>query len=189
MKRDAVILRHTYTRNRDTARAGLRYYQMRPRGEGEPPRQLFTQEGTVSREAAYRLLDTRQADRFLAHRLVLSPAPGEEPADFRAFTRQVMGELEKQQGLNLHWVAVEHHHTEHPHVHVVLCGGGEEREGRVREVRLDREDHAHLREYGREYCRTEARERTGWEATLARAAASEERERDEPRGTRDDHDR
>ncbi len=183
-----MILRHTYTRNRDTARAGLRYYQMRPRGEGEPPRQLFTREGAVSREAAYRLLDTRQAARFLAHRLMLSPAPGEEPADFRAFTRQVMGELEKQQGLNLHWVAVEHHHTEHSHVHVLLCGGGEDREGCVREVRLDREDHARLREYGRAYCRTEARERAGWEATLARAVA-EERERDEGRGTRDDHDR
>ena len=186
--RDAVILRHTYTRSRDTARAGLRYYQMRPRGEDEPPRQLFTQAGMVSREAAYRLLDTRQADRFLAHRLVLSPAPGEEPEDLRALTRQVMGELENTRGLTLHWVAVEHHHTAHPHVHVLLCGGGEDREGRVREVRLDREDHAYLREYGREQCRTEARERAGWEATLARAAA-DEREREEPRGTRDDSDR
>jgi len=187
--REAVILRHTYTRSRDTARAGLRYYQMRPRGEGEPPRQLFTQEGTVSREAAYRLLDTRQADRFLAHRLMLSPAPGEEPADLRAFTRHVMGELEKTQGLALCWVATEHHNTDHPHVHVLLCGGGEDREGRTREVRLYREDHVRLREYGREYSRTETRERVGWEATLTRAVAMDERARAEPRGTRDDHDR
>jgi len=187
--RDRVILRHTYTRSRDTARAGLRYYQMRPRGEDEPPRQLFTREGTISREAAYRLLDTQQAARFLAHRLVLSPAPDAQPEDFRAFTRQVMGELEKTQGLVLHWIATEHHNTDHPHVHVLLCGGGQDREGRTREVRLDREDHACLREYGREYGRTKARERVGWERTLARAAAEDDRGRDEGRGNRDDHDR
>jgi len=61
-----VILRHTYTRNRDTARAGLRYYQMRPRGEGEPPRSLFTKDGTVSRAEAYHLLDVHQARCYLA---------------------------------------------------------------------------------------------------------------------------
>ena len=100
-----------------------------------------------------------------------------------------MGELEKTQGLALYWVATEHHNTDHPHVHVLLCGGAEDREGRTREVRLYREDHVRLREYGREYSRTEARERVGWEATLAQAAAADERERDELRGMRDDHDR
>jgi len=182
-----VILRHTYTRNRDTARAGLRYYQMRPRGEGEPPRSLFTKDGTVSRAEAYQLLDAHQARCYLAHRLMLSPAVDEQPDDLRALTRSVMVELEKEKGMTLHWVAVEHHNTDHPHVHVVLCGGGEGRTG-VEEVRLDRGDHARLKGDGRDYCRAEGHERLRWEAMLARAAAADERARDEPRGDRDDHD-
>ncbi len=183
-----VILRHTYTRNRDTARAGLRYYQMRPRGEGEPPRSLFTKDGTVSRAEAYQLLDVHQARCYLAHRLMLSPAVDEQPDDLRELTRYVMVELEQEKGMTLHWVAVEYHNTDHPHVHVVLCGGGEGRTG-GEEVRLDRGDHARLKGDGRDYCRTEGHERMRWEAMLARAAAADERARDEPRGDRDDHDR
>lgn len=184
-----VILRHTYTRSRDTARAGLRYYQMRPRGEGEPPRSLFTKDGVVSRAEAYQLLDAHQTNRYLAHRLMLSPATDERPDDLRAFTRHVMGELEKEKGMALHWVAVAHRNTDHPHIHVVLCGGGEDAQGEVHAVRLDRADHARLKEEGREYCRAEGHERTRWEATLARAVAADERGRNEPRGDRDDHDR
>jgi len=183
-----VILRHTYTRNRDTARAGLRYYQMRPRGEGEPPRSLFTKDGTVSRAEAYQLLDAHQARGYLAHRLMLSPAVDEQPDDLRELTRSVMVALEKEKGMTLHWVAVKHHNTDHPHVHVVLCGGGEGRTG-VEEVRLDRGDHARLKGDGREYCRAEAHERMRWEATLARAAAADAQTRGESRGDRDDHDR
>jgi hypothetical protein len=186
-----IILRHTYTRRRDTARVGLRYYQMRPRGEGEPPRALFTREGTVSRAEAYRLLDAHQARGYLAHRLMLSPPEDPRPEDLRALTRHVMGELEKEKGMALHWVAVEHRHTAHPHVHVVLCGGAEARDGR-REVRLARGDHARMKAEGMEYCRGEARERDRWERALADAAASALRadraRMDAPAG-RDDHDR
>jgi hypothetical protein len=184
-----VILRHSYTRSRDTARAGLRYYQMRPRGEGEPPRSLFTKDETVSRAEAYHLLDVHQVNGYLAHRLMLSPAADEQPDDLRAFTRHVMGHLEKEKGMALYWVAVAHRNTEHPHVHVVLCGGGEDAWGEKRAVRLDRADHARLKRDGREYCRAEVRERDAWERALARAAAANERGRDDPRGDRDDRDR
>lgn len=184
-----VILRHTYTRSRDTARAGLRYYQMRPRGEGEPPRRLFTKDGAVSRAEAYQLLDAHQAGGYLAHRLMLSPAADERPDDLQALTRHVMGELEKEKGMMLHWVAVAHRNTDHPHVHVVLCGGGEDARGRAREVRLDRADHTQLKEDAREYCRAEAWERDAWERALTQAATADERGRNDPRGGRDDHDR
>ncbi len=180
-----MFVRHTYTRNRDTARAGLRYYQMRPRGEGEPPRSLFTKEGAVSRDEAYRLMDTHQARGYLAHRLILSPADGERPTDLRGLTRHLMAELEKEKGMALHWIAVEHRNTDHPHVHVVLCGGGEDGNGAMHDVRLDRDAHARLREDGREYCRTQVQERTRWETMLARAAAMDE----QARGARDDRDR
>lgn len=184
-----VILRHTYTRDRDTARAGLRYYEMRPRGETEPPRSLFTKDGTVSRAEAYRLLDAHQARVYLAHRLMLSPAADEQPDNLRNLTRHVMGELEKEKGMELHWIGIAHYNTDHPHVHVVLCGGGADGQGEWREVRLDRADHARLREDSRDYCRTERHECAQWAETLARAAAADERVPDELRGDRDDHDR
>lgn len=184
-----MILRHTYTRNRDTARAGLRYYQMRPRGEGEPPRSLFTKEGVVSRAEAIQVLDVHQARSYLVHRLMLSPAVDEQLDDLQAFTRHVMNELEKKKGLSLHWVAVAHYNTDHPHVHVMLCGSGEDRQWQRRGVWLDRADHARLKGDGREYCRSWKNERTRWEATLARASEADERVRAAPRGDRDDHDR
>ncbi len=163
-----LILRHTYTRSRDTARAGLRYYQMRPRGEDEPPRSIFGADGTMTRDEAYRLLDAHQARGYLAHRLMLSPPADERPDDLRDFTRHVMRELARDKGLTLHWVAVEHRNTAHPHVHIVLCGGGK-RAGQMREVRLDRGDHTRIKEDGLDYCRLVARVRDDWDRALAAA--------------------
>ncbi len=170
-----LILRHTYTRSRDTARAGLRYYHMRPRGEDEPPRSIFGADGTMTRDEAYRLLDAHQVGGaggarrgHLAHRLMLSPPADRRPDDLRALTRHVMAELARDKRQALHWVAVEHRNTGHPHVHIVLCGGGE-RDGMVREVRLDRGDHARIKEDGLDYCRLVARVRDDWDRALAAA--------------------
>jgi len=174
-----IILRHTYTRSRDTARAGLRYYQMRPRGDDEPPRSIFGAEGTMARDEAYRLLDQHQAHGYLAHRLMLSPPEDMRPDDLRDFTRHVLRELERDKGRCLHWVAVEHRNTIHPHVHIVLAGGAGE--GHRRELRLDRADHARIKEDGLDYCRLTARVRDDWDRALAAAT----READAGRPGRD----
>ncbi len=162
-----MILRHTYTRSRDTARAGLRYYQMRPRGDDEPPRSIFGRDGTMTRDEAYRLLDQHQARGYLAHRLMLSPGADERPDDLRDLARHVMAELERDKEQRLHWVAVEHRNTAHPHVHIVLAGGAGA--GPPRELRLDRADHARIREDGLDYCRLTARVRDDWDRALAAA--------------------
>jgi len=194
-----LILRHTYTRSRDTARAGLRYYQMRPRGDDEPPRSLFGADGTLTRAEAYRLMDEHQvgggagtvARGYLAHRLMLSPPEDQRPDDLRDFTRHVMAELARDRGVTLHWVAVEHRNTAHPHVHIVLCGGGE-RDGRTRAVRLGRDDHRRIREDGLDYCRLTARVRDDWDRALDRAAGAPSITRrggaDDDRAGRDDDD-
>ena len=132
------------------------------------------------------MLDDHQARGYLAHRLMLSPPAEQHPDDLRALTRHVMGELERDKGQTLHWVAVEHRNTAHPHVHVLLCGGGE-RGDAVREVRLDRRDHAQIKEDGVEYCRLAGRIQTGWDAALARAVA--EHDRAEMRSDLADRDR
>ncbi len=132
------------------------------------------------------MLDDHQARGYLAHRLMLSPPAEQHPDDLRALTRHVMRELEHDKGQTLHWVAVEHRNTAHPHVHVLLCGGGE-RGDAVREVRLDRRDHAQIKEDGVEYCRLAGRIQTGWDAALARAVA--EHDRAEMRSDLADRDR
>src|SRR5688500_8378464 len=137
-----MILRHSYTRNRDTARAALRYYQLRPRGEDEPTRTIFGPGGTLSRGEAARLLDAHQppGGRYLAHRLMLSPGDDELPEDLRAMTYRAMRGLAREKGRELAWVAVEHRNTDQPHVHIILVGGGE-RDGRPHELRLNQADH------------------------------------------------
>ncbi len=165
-----MILQHSYTRSRAVARAGLRYYQMRPRGVDEPARAIFGKDGTMTRDEAYRLLDAHQARGYLAHRLMLSPSDEERPEDLRAMTYRVMRDLEGDTGRALHWVAVEHRNTDQPHVHIVLAGGGAAPDGRLEEVRLGRADHARIKAEAAESCRLEARVRDGWDRALAAAA-------------------
>ena len=63
-----------------------------------------------------------------------------------------MQDLEHAQGKELHWYAVHHQNTEHPHVHVVVAGAGynpyTERE---EPVKLYTKDYDLLRESGREH--------------------------------------
>jgi len=170
-----MILRHTYTRSRDTAHAALRYYQLRPRGADEPPRAIFGPEGALARDEAYRLLDQHQPPhgRYLAHRLMLSPSDDECPEDLRAMTYRAMRELGREKERTLIWVAVEHRNTDQPHVHIVLAGG----DG-PRDLRLDRADHAQLKASAADYCRMEARIRGDWEHALATAARGDDGLRD-----------
>ncbi len=147
-------MKHTYTRDRGAARAALRYYQLRPRGQGEEPRSIFTKDGTISRADADRMLREHQNGNFLVHRVTLSPSDRERPEDLRDMTRYVLAELENEKGQRLHWFAVEHKNTDHHHVHVMIAGTGErESDGATRGVKLTKDDYAAMREDGREYCR------------------------------------
>ena len=69
------------------------------------------------RAYAERCVDDRHHFRF-----IVSPEDAAEMASLRAFTRDLMTNAEKDLGTRLDWVAVEHHNTEHPHVHVLVRG-------------------------------------------------------------------
>lgn len=43
-------------------------------------------------------------------------------SNLQAFTRDLMTTAEQDLGTRLEWVAVEHHNTEHPHVHLFVRG-------------------------------------------------------------------
>lgn len=55
-------------------------------------------------------------------RFIVGPEDAPAMADLKAFTRELMGEAERDLGTRLDWVAVEHHNTDNPHVHVLVRG-------------------------------------------------------------------
>jgi hypothetical protein len=55
-------------------------------------------------------------------RFIVSPDDAVEMADLKSFTRDLVGQMEKDLGTKLDWVAVDHWNTEHPHVHLIVRG-------------------------------------------------------------------
>jgi type IV secretory pathway VirD2 relaxase len=54
-------------------------------------------------------------------KVILSPEFGDR-INLKRLARDLVGEMEKDFGTDLEWMAVTHHNTEHPHVHMVLRG-------------------------------------------------------------------
>lgn len=101
------------------ARAHLRYLQRDGADKDGNPGKLYG----LTRDAVDRevLLKEGKEDRH-QFRIILSPEDAGELEDLNAFTRDVMAAAEKDLGTKLDWVAVNHHDTDHPHVHLVLRG-------------------------------------------------------------------
>jgi len=55
-------------------------------------------------------------------RFIVSPEDAGEMQDLRAFTRELMGDMARDLGTDLDWVAVDHWNTDNPHVHVLVRG-------------------------------------------------------------------
>ncbi len=86
--------------------------------EGEPGRLYSTFTDDADRDAfSERGLEDRHQ-----FRMILSPEDGAAYEDLKPFTRDVMAQMEADLGTTLDWVAVDHHDTGHPHVHVVMRG-------------------------------------------------------------------
>jgi len=62
------------------------------------------------------------ADDRHSFRVIVAPEDGDRLSDLRAFTRDVMHQIEQDLGTQLDWVAVDHYNTGHPHSHVVIRG-------------------------------------------------------------------
>jgi hypothetical protein len=86
--------------------------------EGEPGRLYSTFIDEADRGA---FIERGLEDRH-QFRIILSPEDGTAYEDLKPFTRDVMAQVEKDLGTTLDWVAVDHHDTGHPHVHVVVRG-------------------------------------------------------------------
>ena len=99
-------------------------------------------EDVDGRAFAERCEDDRHHFRF-----IVSPDDAVDMSDLRSFTRDLVGQMEKDLGTRLEWAAVDHWNTEHPHVHLIVRG-----------VRDDGQDLVISRDYIKEGMRDRARD-------------------------------
>jgi type IV secretory pathway VirD2 relaxase len=69
------------------------------------------------RAFAERSRDDRHHFRF-----IVSPEDAADLESLRMFTRELLGDVERDLGTKLDWVAVDHWNTDNPHVHVLIRG-------------------------------------------------------------------
>jgi len=104
------------------ADAHLRYLQRDGTDrEGEKGR-LYGAETDVADGRTF--LERGREDRH-QFRFIVAPEDGDRLSDLRAFTRDVMKQMEEDLGTKLDWVAVDHFNTGHPHSHIVVRGKDE----------------------------------------------------------------
>ncbi|HBN9419805.1 TPA: relaxase/mobilization nuclease and DUF3363 domain-containing protein [Pseudomonas aeruginosa] len=101
------------------ARAHLRYIQRDGTSRDGECGRLYS--ATEDRADGDAFLDRGQDDRH-QFRFIVSPEDGAELSDLTAYTREFMKQVEADLGTKLDWVAVNHHNTGHPHVHIVVNG-------------------------------------------------------------------
>jgi hypothetical protein len=90
--------------------------------EGEPAR-MFGGSGQDS--DAHRFAERCEGDRH-HFRFIVSPDDALEMTDLRAFTCDLLAEIERDPPHQLDWTAVDHWNTEHPHVHIIVRGYGDD---------------------------------------------------------------
>ncbi len=126
--RGAVIKARVVRHSTRTAPLGTHLDYLRRDGvtrDGEKAR-LF---GPGEEEADGRAFTERCEDDRHHFRFIVSPDDALEMSDLRSFTSDLVGQMEKDLGTELDWVAVDHWNTEHPHVHLIMRGvrdGGED---------------------------------------------------------------
>ena len=161
----SLIVRHCYIGKKMIVKAAcgqlaahFKYIEHRSLDETETrdDRRIFNEHSDViNRKDAIRDVmehaSNGQRDAYY-HKIMLSPASDIPIGDYRQWTRNVMNDLEQKQGKKLYWYAVQHHNTEHNHVHIIIAGAGESREtGKLEAIIFRPEDYTFLKERGREH--------------------------------------
>jgi hypothetical protein len=124
-----AIVKATYTKKRDGAKASVRYIAHRPDRHGRRGnRVLFGSDGILTRSDAYTMIDEAEPGTIF-FRFAISPDPRWEDTyhdlHMRDITEATMQQLEQQIGKPALYVAAIHaDHAPHRHVHVVVCVSG-----------------------------------------------------------------
>lgn len=147
MERMMAIVKASYTKDRDGAKASIRYISHRPTESGRrASRQLFGTEGAMTRDDAYNLIDAAGKGSVF-FRFVISPDPDSEDTvrdlHLRLVTEETMSGLSEELDVPVSWVgAVHDDHSPHRHVHVIAAVQG----------RIERADLQCLREQATHVC-------------------------------------
>ncbi|TIX93090.1 VirD2 family relaxase/mobilization nuclease [Rhizobium sp. P44RR-XXIV] len=144
--RGAVVKARVVRHSARTAPLGTHLNYLRREGvtrDGEKAR-LF---GPDTENADASAFAGRSQDDRHHFRFIVSPDHAVEMSDLKSFTRDLVGQMEKDLGTRLEWVAVDHWNTEHPHVHLIVRG-----------VRDDGQDLVISRDYIKEGMRDRARD-------------------------------
>jgi type IV secretory pathway VirD2 relaxase len=101
-------------------RAHLRYIRTRDETTLGRGGELFNGEREMGREQVAELAARMEGDRH-HFRFIVSAEHGDQ-LDLKAYTREVVANMEKDLGTKLEWVAGQHHDTDNPHVHLMIRG-------------------------------------------------------------------
>ena len=99
--------------------AHLRYIQRDGTSRDGERGQLYS--ATEDRADGDAFVERGKEDRH-QFRFIVSPEDGADLTDLTEHTRDLMSRVEADLGTKLDWVAVNHHNTGHPHVHVIVRG-------------------------------------------------------------------
>src|SRR5438270_13310253 len=107
-----AIVKATYTKQKDGAKASLRYIQHRPGKDGAKiNRTLFGSDGAMGRYEAYRMIDEAEKGSIF-FRFVMSPDARTEDTKrdlhLREVTEKTMLSLEERLNKPVAWVAAVH---------------------------------------------------------------------------------
>ena len=96
-------------------------------------------------------------------KIILSPELGDR-IDLERLTRELVDRMAEDLGTDLEWIAVAHHNTEHPHVHIVVRGIGSD--GQPFQLRREYLKHG-IRQAAEDYCTRQIGYRTREDAAEA----------------------
>lgn len=163
-----AIVKATYTKSRNGAKASIRYIEHRPGKDGAKiTRTLFGSDGLLGRYQAYRMIDEAEHGSYF-YRFAISPDMSSEDTlrdlSLREITEATMQNLEDRFQRQLQWAAATHDdHTPHRHVHLLAIVPG----------RLDVQDFKFLRQTATEAALEQRRHR---DLALTQQAQAREQE-------------
>src|SRR5580700_1318464 len=121
LQRCAVRVTHLNNKTRGQWKAHGRYLARESATHENPVEGVGFGREDQKIDIAARLEDWQKTGDERLWKLIISPEFG-DLTDLRRLTADLMERVEKDLGTDVEWVAVEHHNTEHPHVHVVVRG-------------------------------------------------------------------
>jgi type IV secretory pathway VirD2 relaxase len=114
----ARIVRQGF-RGTSAVRAHLSYLKRDGVTKDGAPARMFD---TASDDADLRAFAERGRDDRHHFRFIVSPEDATEMEDLRAFTRDLVKQIERDLGTRLDWVALDHWNTDNPHIHLIMRG-------------------------------------------------------------------